>query len=140
VSSPLSYLNSVRKHWGTLVTSGAGIGVLGIWQSTGHFVPHWVYWSVGCIGLVVAFYKTWPDEHKIVQTLTTQLGQSALGRQQESERRLRELIGVIALLRETEGNAVFWRDIAKDKWGRAPASAKSLRSHPSRELPQKSAK
>ncbi len=35
---PLQFVNDVRKHWGILVTSGAAIGALGIWQSTGHFV------------------------------------------------------------------------------------------------------
>ncbi len=112
---PLQFVNDVRKHWGILVTSGAAIGALGIWQSTGHFVPHSVYWAVPVIGLLVAFYRTWLDEHQQVVTLTPQLGGDK-----------RELIRVITVLRAIMQDVSFWLDIVNNKWGSAPEAVKLL--------------
>jgi hypothetical protein len=56
------FLQAVLKHWGVLVTGGFAIGVLGIWQGTGHPVRPWVYWIVAIVGLLVAFFKAWNDQ------------------------------------------------------------------------------
>lgn len=73
MSSWLEYIRAVFKHWGVLVTSGVGIGALGIWQGTGHFTPHWVYWLVAAIGIVAACYKAWNEERQNVVNLTERL-------------------------------------------------------------------
>jgi hypothetical protein len=56
------FLQAVVTHWGVLVTGGFAIGVLGIWQGTGHQVRPWVYWIVAIIGLFLAFFKAWNDQ------------------------------------------------------------------------------
>lgn len=66
--SPLKFADAVRKHWGSIVTSGAIIGALGIWQSTGHFVKPFVYWAIGVIGLLFATYRAWKDQYQEFQT------------------------------------------------------------------------
>jgi hypothetical protein len=73
MSSPVEFVRAVFKHWGALVTSGAVIGALGIWQGTGHFIPHWVYWLVAAVGLVAACYKAWNEERQNVVNLTERL-------------------------------------------------------------------
>jgi hypothetical protein len=47
---PVEFANELRKQWGTLVTSGALIGSLSIWQGLGHpvrhvFIGQWYYWA-----------------------------------------------------------------------------------------------
>jgi len=64
VKTFLHWLNSVRRHWGSLVTSGTLIGALGIWQGSGHYVRPSVYWSIGTVGLLVASYRTWQEERE----------------------------------------------------------------------------
>jgi hypothetical protein len=64
MSNILSFFNVVRRHWGSLVTSGALIGALGIWQGARHPVKPWVYWAIAVVGLVTAFYYAWRDEKK----------------------------------------------------------------------------
>src|SRR3989442_8246889 len=59
----LLWLNSLRRHWGSLVTSGAIIGALGIWQGSGHYVRPSVYWIICTVGLVAASYRAWLQEH-----------------------------------------------------------------------------
>ena len=44
------------------MTSGAIIGVIGTWQSTGHHVPGYAYWAIAVIGLFSAFYLAWRGE------------------------------------------------------------------------------
>jgi|SRR5579862_7589102 len=60
---PLVYADALRRHWGAVVTSGALIGALGIWQGLGHAVPHSVYWAVALVGLAAAGYKAWEAEN-----------------------------------------------------------------------------
>jgi hypothetical protein len=88
----VKFARAVIRHWGSIVTSGAIIGALEIWQSTGHFVPHWAYWAVAAVGLVVAFYRAWLDEHQRVVSLKQRLDSENVGRQ-ESEKR--ELVQVV---------------------------------------------
>jgi hypothetical protein len=58
----LQFANSVIKHWGALVTSGALIGCLNFWQSAGHYVNPNVYWVIAIAGLFVAFFRAWNDQ------------------------------------------------------------------------------
>ena len=113
MSSLFGFTKAVLKHWGILVTSGVGIGALGIWQGTGHYIPHWAYWSVAAIGFVGACYKAWDASHQEI----VQLKKKVSGFQQDNKR---ELIRVITVLRALQSDVLFWRDIVKDKWGRAP--------------------
>lgn len=118
---PLEFANAVRRHWGSIVTSGAIIGALGIWQSTGHFVPHMVYWIVAAFGLVIAFYWAWRDEHLQALGATRKLNEEVAKLKNDSgQENKRELIWVLTVLRDLQNNVLFWREILKDKWGRAP--------------------
>jgi hypothetical protein len=60
---PFQFAKAVSEKWGTVVTSGAIIGLLGIWQGLGHTLPPAVYWVVGLCGLVVAAYRAWLTEN-----------------------------------------------------------------------------
>lgn len=64
----INFALAVRKHWGALVTGGALIGLLGIWQGTGHSVPAWVYSAIALIALFAAFYKAWKEKAEQVET------------------------------------------------------------------------
>lgn len=59
---PLEFADQLRKQWGTIVTSGAFIGGLGIWQGLGHPVAHGFYWGVALVGFVTASYRAWLRE------------------------------------------------------------------------------
>jgi hypothetical protein len=61
------FCQSVLRHWGTLVTGGAIIGGIGIWQGSGNAVNPWVYWTIAIIALVIACFKTWNDQVDIAQ-------------------------------------------------------------------------
>ena len=119
MSSLFEFIKAVLKHWGILVTSGVGIGALGIWQGTGHYIPHWVYWSVAAIGLVGACYKAWDAERQQVETLAER--QTTIKRDEQ-----RELIRVLTVLRALLDDALRWRGIVKDKFGMAPNSVNLL--------------
>lgn len=43
---PLVFANARRKPWGSIVTSGAFIGALGLRQGLGHHIPPAVYWTI----------------------------------------------------------------------------------------------
>ncbi len=60
------------------MTSGALIGVLGIWQGLGHHVRPFVYWIIGIGGLVFAFYRAWQDEHDALLKTRKQLSEEDL--------------------------------------------------------------
>jgi hypothetical protein len=127
MSSLFEFIKAVLKHWGILVTSGVGIGALGIWQGTGRYIPHWVYWSVAAIGLVAAFYKTWNEERQQVVNLAKRLDGEIARQKRESEfENQRELIRVIAALHTMQGEVLRWRDIVKDKFGMAPDTVRLL--------------
>jgi hypothetical protein len=61
---PLRFGQAVLRYWGSLLTSGVLIGVLGIWQSTGHTVPAAVYWTIAIVGFLIAAYKAWEVEYQ----------------------------------------------------------------------------
>jgi hypothetical protein len=138
------FLKAVLKHWGSIVTSGVFIGGVSLWQSTGHFVAHGIYWSIAVVGLLRACYRAWLDERKQVVDLTTELTTKMVKLEEESERAAqlhgeitsfreqcdnedkKELVKAITLLRAMKSNVAYWRDIVKDKWGMAPSMAKLL--------------
>jgi hypothetical protein len=64
IKQVIRFLNSIRKHWGSLVTSGSIIGSLSIWQGTGHSVWSWTYWVVAIGGLAIACFQTWEDQDR----------------------------------------------------------------------------
>ncbi len=61
-SSIFRFVREVLRHWGALVTSGAIIGTISIWQATGHRVNGGVYWAVAIVGAFIAFYRAWTEE------------------------------------------------------------------------------
>jgi hypothetical protein len=69
----LDFIWAVRRHWGSLVTGGCFIGVISLWQSTGHYVRPGVYWSIAIIALFVACYKAWAEERKAKELAQQQL-------------------------------------------------------------------
>lgn len=71
---PFEFFNALRKQWGSIVTSGAVIGGLGIWQGLGHAVPRSVYWIIAIIGLVLALYKIWEFERIECEAIRAELG------------------------------------------------------------------
>jgi hypothetical protein len=79
VWKPVLFANEVRKHWAALVTGGTLIGLLGIWQGTGHAVPTSVYWTIALVGLVVACCKAWIAKYEEVEKLKEEM-QSKSGR------------------------------------------------------------
>jgi hypothetical protein len=59
-----SFIGTVSRRWGSLVTGGTFIGLLATWQGTGHHVLPSVYWAVATVGLFVAFFRAWKDENR----------------------------------------------------------------------------
>src|ERR1700686_2502705 len=57
------FARSVAHHWGTLVTGGVVIGILGTWQGTGHPVKPWAYWTVALVGFLVAAFQAWNEQY-----------------------------------------------------------------------------
>jgi len=43
------------------VTGGFTIGLLSIWQGTGHTTKPWAYWAVAIVGLGAACFRAWRD-------------------------------------------------------------------------------
>lgn len=62
VSSAFQFLRAVIRHWGALVSGGAIIGFLGVWQGVGHRVSPTVYWIIAIVGIFVACYLAWNEE------------------------------------------------------------------------------
>jgi len=56
------FLIAVVRHWGALVTGGVVIGLLWLWQGTGHTVKPWVFWLVAVVALFIASFKAWNDQ------------------------------------------------------------------------------
>jgi hypothetical protein len=65
----VAFLNSVRKHWVALITSGTIVAVLAIWQGTGHTVWPWVYGVVVIGGFGWACYQSWEDQEARIAKL-----------------------------------------------------------------------
>lgn len=55
----LIFLKGLMRHWGALVTGGFLVGVLGIWQATGHSVSPWIYWTIAIGSFIVSAYRVW---------------------------------------------------------------------------------
>jgi len=57
-----NFIRAVARHWGALMTGGFLIGLLFIYQGTGHTVLPSVYWGIALVALFVAFYRAWAEE------------------------------------------------------------------------------
>jgi hypothetical protein len=68
------FVFAVARHWGSLVSGGFLIGVLGIFQGTGHAVPAWVYWLVAIVALFVACFRAWLEERKAKEKVLASMG------------------------------------------------------------------
>jgi len=88
------WLVSVVRHWGSLVTGGVIIGILGVWQGTDHRVPPFAYWIVAILGLIAAFYKAWAAEHdaKVEARDSTRIQEETARISRDSEQRLKDEI------------------------------------------------
>jgi hypothetical protein len=62
VSSVLQFLRATVRHWGALVSGGAIIAFLSVWQGTGHAIPPVVYGVVAIVAVFVACYRAWNEE------------------------------------------------------------------------------
>lgn len=62
---PGQFAKELLGQWGTLVTSGALIGALGIWQGLGHPVRPSIYWAVGLVAFLAAGYRVWLLENRL---------------------------------------------------------------------------
>lgn len=110
------------RHWQFFVTGGFITGALWVLQGVGWIAPpHWTYWTVASLGVLISVYRAWLDEHKRVEDLTKQLDT-------KTAERKRELIRGLAALRALQGKVAFWREIANGKWGMAPDLEKFLPS------------
>jgi hypothetical protein len=69
MKNAVAFLNSVRRHWVALITSGSIIAVLAIWQGTGHAVWPWVYWLVAIGGFGFACFQSWGDQENRISKL-----------------------------------------------------------------------
>jgi hypothetical protein len=67
------YIVSVSKHWGSLVTGGVIIGVIGIWQNTGHPVPVWAYWLVAIVAFFIGSFNAWSEQVEHAEILQKEL-------------------------------------------------------------------
>jgi len=57
------------------VTGGFLIGIVGVWQGTGHKVSSTVYWGIALIALFIAFFWAWDEERKVKEIAETALEQ-----------------------------------------------------------------
>jgi hypothetical protein len=74
----LVFSQSVARHWGTLVTGGVVIGLLGMWQQTGHFVWTLCYWSVALTSFFIACFKAWNEKEELLEIQTVQMKEPKL--------------------------------------------------------------
>jgi len=59
----LRFVQSVCRHWGTLMTGGLLWALLLVYTHyIGHDVPHWMFWAVTVFFGVAAFFLAWRDE------------------------------------------------------------------------------
>jgi hypothetical protein len=83
---------AITKTWGARVTGGVVIGVLGVWQLTGHTLKPWVGWTVIMGGVVVACFEVWNKQVEVSRELLNQLQQQADKRVNMRKALYRELI------------------------------------------------
>ena len=57
------WISTILTRWGALVTGGAFIGVLSIWQGLGHIVNPILYWVIAIAAFVVASFGAWESEY-----------------------------------------------------------------------------
>jgi hypothetical protein len=67
------FIRAVARHWGSLVTGGFFIGLIGTWQGTGHNVRPSLYWGIALLALFIAFFKAWVEERKAKEKATREI-------------------------------------------------------------------
>jgi hypothetical protein len=63
-SQAVRFVKSACHHWGSLVTGGFFIGVLALYQATGHRVAPWFYWAVAMLAVFPACFKAWEEQYQ----------------------------------------------------------------------------
>src|SRR5437588_8648946 len=61
------FTRAVSRHWGILCTGGFCIGVLNLWQLTGHSVRPAVGWSIGIASVIAACFKAWNEQADLAE-------------------------------------------------------------------------
>lgn len=58
------FVRAVLHHWGILITGGVGIGLVSLWQMTGHKLSPQVGWIIGALAALVACFKAWNEQYE----------------------------------------------------------------------------
>jgi len=66
------FVGAVGHHWGILSTGGFLIGVVNLWQNTGHTIAKGIGWLIGVGALLVAFFKAWNEQYERAEALTSE--------------------------------------------------------------------
>ena len=86
------FVAAITKTWGARVTGGVIIGILGVWQLTGHALKPWVGWAVIMGGVVVACFEVWNQQVEVSRDLRNQLQQQTNKQSNMRKALYRELI------------------------------------------------
>lgn len=63
------FIRAVGHHWGILSTGGFFIGIVNLWQNTGHALAKGAAWLIGIGTLLVAFFKSWNEQYERAEAL-----------------------------------------------------------------------
>jgi hypothetical protein len=58
----LQFVLAVTRRWGILVTGGVVMGVIGIWQGSGHAVDPRLYEGIAALDVLVAIFRAWSEQ------------------------------------------------------------------------------
>jgi len=107
----LEFARAVFSHWVAFVSASVIAVLLWLLEGVGWISPHhWTIWTVAALGLLVAFYQAWLVEHQQVIALTGHADDKTIERK-------RELIRIIASLREAGERAMYWQQKTDHNWG-----------------------
>jgi len=65
------FITALAKSWGTLVTGGLIIGIIGVLQLTGHPVKLWVGWGIVVGGIIAACFVVWNKQRDELERFKT---------------------------------------------------------------------
>lgn len=71
----VTFLLAVVWHWGNLLTAGVPIGILSMWQLTGHSVRPWVGWAIGLYAVLVGSFRAWDAQRNATERIANELKQ-----------------------------------------------------------------
>ena len=66
------FCTAIAHYWGSLVTGGVFIGIVGTWQATGHPVKAWIYWTIAILALLISAFRAWNDQVDTVKLVTAE--------------------------------------------------------------------